>query len=248
MKTMSEPPVRGYRSSIGGTGRPGFSVRLEQTDLFIRADRDLTGQAFDLVRTGRSRILSYAERHEIFLTSLKSLPLDPLAPSPVREMLEAADRARVGPMAAVAGAMAEFVGVGLRPFSPGGVIVENGGDIFIQTSSEITVGLFAGTSPLSLRLGLRIPPSESSLGVCTSSGSVGHSLSYGKADAAVVVADSTALADAAATALGNRVASRADIEPALAWTLSLKGVRGAIVILNDRIGLRGDLNLVELSS
>jgi len=235
-----------YRSAVRGTGLTGFSVSLQQTDLFIRAEQDLTGQALDLVRAGRDRIMSWADQHDNFLTALEPLPEDPLAPPPVREMLAAAGAARVGPMAAVAGALAEFVGHGLEPLSPRGVVVENGGDIFIRVAGEIIVGLFAGKSPLSMRLGLSFAPSQTPLGVCTSSGTIGHSLSLGRADAATVVADSTALADAAATALGNRVRKNRDIEPSLEWVINLKGVRGAVVVLDDKIGLSGDLNLVEI--
>ncbi|MBU2548335.1 MAG: UPF0280 family protein [Proteobacteria bacterium] len=243
---MSEPKGHAYRRRVRAGGLAGFAVRVEQTDLFVRASRDMTDETYDLVRRGRERIESWAAGRPEFLTSLHPLPSNRLAPSPVREMLEAGRTAGVGPMAAVAGALAEFVGLRLIPASPEGVIVENGGDVFLQTADPVTIGLFAGVSKLSLRLGLRIEPRDMPAGVCTSSGRLGHSLSLGRADAATVVGASAALADAAATALGNRVREVREIEPALEWVLSLEGVRGAAVVLGDRLGFLGDLDLVAL--
>jgi hypothetical protein len=235
-----------YRERVRTSGLTRFQVRVEQTDLFIRAERDFTEEARALAVMGRSRIIAWAETHPGFLTSLAPLLPDPLAPSPVREMLAAGSAAGVGPMAAVAGALAEFVGRPLLAASPGGVIVENGGDVFLALSSPAVVGLFAGPSVLSGRLGLVLSPGQMPAGVCTSSGTVGHSLSFGRADAAVIVARSAALADAAATGLGNRVQGPADIEPALAWALGVEGVSGAVVILGERVGLRGELELTEI--
>ena len=235
-----------YRNRIKAGGLVGFRVVIEQTDLYIRAARDLTGRAFELAAEGRGRIEDWAARDPEFLTSLEPRPPSSLAPLPVREMLSAGISAGVGPMAAVAGALAEYVGRGLKSLSPQGVIVENGGDVFLDVEEGVTVGLFAGISALSLKLGLSLAPDQTPAGLCTSSGTVGHSLSLGRADAATVLAETGALADAAATALGNRIRTAGDIEPALAWVLGIAGVRGAAVVLGDRIGLLGDLNLVSI--
>ncbi|MEW6267145.1 MAG: UPF0280 family protein [Thermodesulfobacteriota bacterium] len=239
--------VEDYRRLVRVGRLVGFSVRVEQTDLFIRAAVDLTAQAYDLVVAGRRRILDWAGQQPDFLTSLEPLPLAAAAPPPVKEMLAAGARAGVGPMAAVAGAMAEFVGRGLKPSSPEGIIVENGGDVYLDAAGQVVIGLLAGRSPLSLRLGLLLTPDSMPVGVCTSSATVGHSLSLGRADAATVVADTAALADAAATALGNKVLRPDDIEPALDKTLALPGVRGAVVVMGEKIGLLGDLEIVPLS-
>ncbi len=106
------------------------------------------------------------------------------------------------------------------------VIVENGGDIFLKTSQAATVALYAGNSPLSLKVGILLAAAMTPLGVCTSSGTVGHSLSLGRADAACVLAADTALADAAATALGNRVKVPDDIPAALEWLSNTPGYFG----------------------
>lgn len=245
MKNGPSPDT--YRRHVRSRGLIGFSVRVAQTDLYIQAEKNLTSEALELITIGRNRIEQHAASDPEFLTSLKPRPDSAAASSPVREMLQSGWAANVGPMAAVAGAMAEFVGRGLLPLSPGGAVVENGGDIFLATKSDVTVGLFAGESPLSMRLGIIVPPEKTPLGICTSSGTVGHSLSLGRADAATVVALTSALADAAATALGNRIRNADDIEPSLNWALSIPGVFGAVAIVGESIGFQGDLALAPIS-
>ncbi|MBP5165761.1 MAG: UPF0280 family protein [Oscillospiraceae bacterium] len=144
-------------------------------------------------------------------------------------------------MAAVAGAVAEHVGRALSGLSEE-VIVENGGDVFLIGRRERTVAIYAAESPLSGLLGVTVLP-QGGMGVCTSSGTVGHSLSLGRADAAVVIARSCALADAAATRLGNLVRAPDDIEDALERICSVKDVLGALVIIGDRMGAKGDVRL-----
>lgn len=148
-------------------------------------------------------------------------------------------------MGAVAGAVAEYVGRDLLAYSEE-VIIENGGDIFIRTTFPLTVAILAGGSPLSGKLGVRIDSPESPVGVCTSSGTVGHSLSLGRADAAVVISASAALADAAATAIGNRVSDKADIASATHLGENIDGVLGVAVILDDKMGAWGQVELVRL--
>jgi ApbE superfamily uncharacterized protein (UPF0280 family) len=159
-------------------------------------------------------------------------------------MADAGRRAGVGPMAAVAGAIAERVGRGLIGHG-GDVIVENGGDVFVRTSRERTVGVHAGRSALSGGLVLRVGPDEAPFGVASSSATVGPSLSFGKADAAIVVAASATMADAAATALCNRVRTRGDLEAAVGWAARLPEVRGAVVILGEQLAAQGQIVFAE---
>jgi len=189
---------------------------------------------------------SYLTAHPGFLEALAPWPEDPFAPPVAREMLAAAAKVGVGPMAAVAGALAARVGQALAPLSPE-VIVENGGDIFIQVQQPATIALVAGKSPLSGRVGLKIDPAWGPLGVCTSSGTVGHSLSFGKADAACVIAANAAFADAAATALGNRVPDAAAIPAALEWAGTIPEILGAVVIVGEKLGVWGQVELAPLS-
>jgi hypothetical protein len=135
------------------------------------------------------------------------------------------------------------VGRGLRRYSPQ-VIVENGGDIFLQLDRPAIIALYGGPhSPFSRRLVIEVGSAGVPIGVCTSSGTVGHSLSFGKADAVVTVADSAALADAAATAICNRTQKAQDIEPVLADEKKRGKLRGLLVVVGETLGAWGEISL-----
>ncbi len=236
---------RTYRDFASSGTQVAFSALWKETDLYIKAQTHLDKQAHSAILQGRKDIEDYIKKRPEFKTSLKPLPFDRDAPPIVREMLKAAAHVSVGPMAAVAGAIAESVGKALQVFSPE-IIVENGGDIYLAIKEEITVGIFAGESLLNMKLGLRIPAGETPCGICTSSGTVGPSLSFGKADAVTVWAASTALADTTATALANRITTIEDIKPTLKQAANIPDIKGILVILGDQIGLWGAMDLVKL--
>lgn len=227
--------------------RPGdlvsFSVTVKETDLFILAGEDLGEAARELVMTSRYRLEEYIAAHPDFVSSLEPLPEDPLAPPLVREMLRAGISAGVGPMAAVAGAIAEETGRGLSSLSRE-LAVENGGDLFLMGEQERTVALFTGDGKLDAGLGLRIRPGGG-IGIGTSSGTFGHSLSLGEASTATVVAPSAALADASATAVGNAVQGKHGVEKGIELARGIQGIAGVIVVQDGRVGAWGDLELVE---
>jgi ApbE superfamily uncharacterized protein (UPF0280 family) len=160
-------------------------------------------------------------------------------------MTDAATAVGIGPMAAVAGTIAEAVARDLSRLSEK-VMVENGGDLYLMGGDPRRVGIWAGHSPLTNRVGLEIDP-EDGVAICTSSGTVGPSLSFGKVDAAVVISRSGALADATATELGNRVSGPDDVESALDWALSVTGVTGAVVVLGEAIGIKGNVQLIPIA-
>jgi hypothetical protein len=145
-------------------------------------------------------------------------------------------------MAAVAGVIAECVGRELLSFSPE-VIVENGGDLFLKILKTRLVGVYAGRSSFTGRIALEIKPEETPLGVCTSSGTVGHSLSLGNADAVIVLSPSCALADAAATAIGNLVKGADGISLGIEFAQGLEGLKGVVIIKDDKIGLWGRVRI-----
>lgn len=237
---MYEP--RTYRAWTQWAGLVSFRVVVKETDLAVRACRDLQAEARTATAACRAELEAYIARHPQFLTALEPLDVADDAPPLVCEMASAARLAGVGPMAAVAGGIAESVGRVLASISPD-VIVENGGDIWLRLTRPGLVGVYAGRSPLTGRIAFEVWPEDTPLGVCTSSGSVGHSLSFGRADAAVVFAPSAALADAVATAMGNRVRAPADIDGALDWAKRIPGVAGLVVILGERLGLWGDVRI-----
>ncbi len=234
---------RTYRNKILNHDLLSYQVKVRETDLYISSDSDLKQEALRSVHTYRSHLESYIKSHPDFLTSLTPLGRDELAPDIVRDMLRASRMAGVGPMASVAGAIAERVGYDLLSITPN-VIVENGGDIFLKSMKEITVGIFAGDSPLSNKIALRISPSDTPVGICTSSATVGPSLSFGRADAVCVKSRSASLADAAATAIGNVSKTKADIRKAISLGSGIKGVLGILIILGAEIGVWGKMELI----
>ena len=234
---------RTYRNKIIRDSLTSYQVKVRETDLYISSDVDMKQAALQSVQKYRGHLESYIKIHPDFLTSLTPIDQDHLAPDIVRDMLRVSSMAGVGPMASVAGAVAEYVGRDLLPQTLN-VIVENGGDIFLKTLNEITVGIFAGDSPLSEKIALRVRPSETPLGICTSSATVGPSLSLGRADAVCVKSRSASLADAVATAVGNVCKSKSDIRKALALGSGIAGVLGILIIMGGELGAWGEMELM----
>lgn len=212
----------------------------------IHATRPLEDITKELILKYRGYIEAYICQNPGFAKTLRPWRLSGPAPLIVKDMAAAGEKVGVGPMAAVAGAMAEHVGHELLAHSKE-VIVENGGDVFLKTDGPVTAGIFAGSSPLSLRIGLRIDSGSKPLAVCTSSGTVGHSISMGKADAVCVVSGSCSLADAAATFIGNRVQSKTDIQQVLDFGKRIEGVTGVVIVIGDALGMWGELEVVPLN-
>lgn len=240
MLLMYQPKT--YRHWIRDTGLVSFNVTVKETDLYIRAWRNLRRKALKAILKCRASIEGYIGRYPSFLTTLEPFPVQEDAPRIIREMSRAAGAVSVGPMAAVAGAIAECVGKELLSFSPE-IIVENGGDIFLKITEKRSVGIYAGESPLSGKVALEIEPEETPLGICTSSGTVGHSLSFGRADAVVALAPSTSLADAAATAIGNLVREATDIARGIEFAQRVDGLRGVVIIKYDKMGVWGAVRI-----
>lgn len=240
---------RDYRAVPDRGDLISSSATIKDTDLHILADREVSSLAQELALRYRLQIEKYIEKFPEFARALAPLPPDALAPPIVREMLAAGSAAGVGPMAAVAGVIAEYVGRGLLQSGCLEVIVENGGDIYIHRNRDCTVAIFAGESPLSLRVGVKLARLVLPMAVCTSSGTVGHSLSLGLADSVTVLARSTALADAAATRLGNEIGRSPGghgMKKALEKSRDIGGVLGVVVICREKIGAVGEVELVRI--
>ena len=236
---------RTYRNLVKTDDLVQFEVIVKETDLLVRTERDLSKETRESVLKYRHQLETYIAMNPEFQKSLVPLTDDPYAPEIAREMIETSRLACVGPMAAVAGAMAERVSKDLLKLSKE-VIVENGGDIYLATSKERTIGIYAGDSPLSLKIGIVISPEETPLGICTSSGTVGPSLSFGKADAVCILSKSAALADAAATAAGNVIKEKKDIELGLRVGKEIAGVQGILIIVQEKMGVWGKIKLAQL--
>ena len=246
---MQQPGPRYSDHTYRKWARPkdliSYRVVIKETDLLVSSSKDLRAQAKERVHHYRRQLEDYMRNDPHFLSTLLPYPEDPFAPDIIKEMISATRMFGVGPMAAVAGAIAQFVGKDLLPYA-NEVIVENGGDIFLNTSKTVTVSIFAGNSPLSGKLGLVIPAEQTPLGVCTSSATVGHSLSLGRADAICIVAGSASIADAAATAFGNRMTSTFKLKGEIDSVREYKEIKGGVVILGKTMATWGEIELTEL--
>jgi ApbE superfamily uncharacterized protein (UPF0280 family) len=237
---------RSYRLWVRDKDLTSFSVAVKETDLYVRASSNLKSTTYELVQKYRSMLEDYIEQHPRFATSLKPMSVARKVPDIIREMAAATKKVGVGPMASVAGAIAQFVSQELLGYSPE-VIIENGGDIYMKSLKDRTVGIYAGRSPLSGKLGLEIRADETPLGVCTSSGTVGHSLSFGKADAVVVTSSSAILADAAATAIGNIISSPDDFPKGIEFAQNIEGLLGVVIIKDDKMSVWGKITLRSIA-
>jgi len=240
-------PDRGYRGALApGKGETSFSVVVEESDLRITATRDLSGEIAPYLTLLRGELKNYILLHPEFATSLTPLPNDPAAPPLVRTMLEAAMHCQVGPMAAVAGAVAQATADRFAAHSPD-ILVENGGDIYMHSTRERLVALLA--KPVQgARLALRLSSGDFPAALCGSSATIGHSLSFGRADLVSVKARSGALADAAATTLGNLAQSGSHLPLVLerAQELARFGITGVFAQVDDTVGVWGDMELAVL--
>ncbi|MFH1479429.1 MAG: UPF0280 family protein [Candidatus Omnitrophota bacterium] len=233
---------RFYRKWVGSDDLILQEVKVDETDLYISSSVNVEGQARESIIRYRSYIEDHIKADPDFRDSLKPIENNDLAPVIIKDMIYYSRLAGVGPMAGVAGAIAECVGKELLKYSKE-IIVENGGDIFIASQKTRNIAVFAGESILSRKISIKITPGPAPLGVCTSSGTVGHSLSFGNADACVIISKSTILADTVATAAANRVRAKEDIEGALKFAMSVDGVKGALIIYKKELGLSGDIEI-----
>lgn len=194
----------------------------------------------------KSRLLieNYISKNPFFEVTLESFDLDLTAPPIVQKMIQAGNRFEIGPMSAVAGAIAEDAVLKMKESGAKFAFVDNGGDIAVFNSTEkpITVGVYTG-GPHFQTLGFSIEPSDSVYGICASSGTVGHSISFGISDAAVIFSKNVTLADAAATALGNALKEpgKENIEKAFSVLSEISEIDGAVLIEGENIGFYGKI-------
>lgn len=236
---------RFYRSAVASDLNK-FRVAVGESDLWILASADIQAQVKKLLTLYRRHLKEYIHNYPGFAATLQPYPADHEAPELVQKMITASAKAGVGPMAAVAGAIAGLIGRDLKNNCPE-LIIENGGDIYLHTKTPRTISIYAGQSIFSLKLGLQLPPQPDGLGVCTSAGTVGPSLSLGRADAAVIISPDAALADAVATAAANRVQKISDLPAAIELARAVPGITGAVVIKGDKMAAWGSVDLVPLN-
>ncbi|MFH1645034.1 MAG: UPF0280 family protein [Candidatus Omnitrophota bacterium] len=238
--------ARIYRRYSNPEDLTTFRIVEGESDLFIAAEKDLSHQTAEYLNRLRSDLDSYIYTRPEFKESLEPIDFDEKAPQIVKNMLICSSKVGVGPMASVAGAIAGLLGEHLLQYSSQ-IIIENGGDIYISSDKKRRLCVYAGKSCFSERIAIEIGPEDTPCGICTSSGTVGHSHSFGKADAVVVISRNADLADAAATQICNKVKIDSDIEKAIDWGKGIDGLNAILIVLKNRIGVWGNIKLVDIS-
>ena len=246
---MERAEPRFYRQTMGKERFTSFVVSYKDSDLWIGIDKKsyndtMASFALNKLIALRNELENYISQKPKFASSFSPLPIDTNASDFIRQMYLAAQIAHTGPMAAVAGTFSENMGKAIQSeFAIQEIIVENGGDIYLSLKSGLILSVYAGKSPLTGKIALEINAADTPLGICTSAGTVGPSTSFGKADAVMVACHNTALADALATAIGNKVKSANDIEPQLEIIESQPEIISLLIIANGKIGIKGKFEL-----
>lgn len=247
-KSPSYQP-RLYREAMGNSRWISFRSAYMETDLWVAIDREHYRE--DAIRFTMDRILCYREilekhiaNHPEFRDSLTPVMAPGGAHPLITAMSEAALKTGTGPMSAVAGAVAEYVCRDLlAEYEADEVIVENGGDIFLNLTAPVSVAVHAGDSPLSEKIALQVKPDETPLSLCCSSGTVGHSLSFGMADACMIGCRSGAEADAFATAFCNKVKNSGMVHEITEKALEHPQILSVVIIAGDKLGLGGRIEV-----
>jgi len=239
---------RYYRQWIKTTDLIKTRIKIEETDLLIlsRTKIDLKFTKEKVYRL-RQDIKDYIAKDKRFAVSLKPLTVELYVPPIIKLMAQASKSANVGPMAAVAGSVAQLLAEDLKNLGYSELIIENGGDIFLtKQKKERLIAIFAGGSKFSGKLSLLIKPNKTPCGICTSSATFGHSLSFGNADSVVILAKDAALADAVATATCNLVKSSNDFKKAINFAKKIVGVFGILIILGSNLASWGKIEIKKL--
>jgi len=247
LKTYND---RAYRQQFRSDRWQGFVARYKETDVWVGVDkksfhREMPEFAEQFIRVLRDEADAYLKKDLQYRLSLVPHIAQNSAPKILKEMSEISVRTGVGPMAAVAGAFSAYIAQELKKhFKIDEIIVENGGDIYVDIQNHIDVAIFAGESPLSEKIGLRIDAKESPLGICTSSGTVGPSFSFGKADAVMIACKDAALADAYASVFANKIQTSDDINPVLQQIEREKDILSALIVKDEKLGIIGRFEMV----
>ena len=215
---------------------------LKETQCTIISDKKKAIRAaIESIKRNRQELEIYAEANPKFLYSLKPIeaPEKPLA---AKLMALAGEKADVGPMAAVAGVIADLAVTDMITAGCEVAVVEDGGEISAQSNISVDIAVAVGEEPLSKKFGFRLI--EFPIGVATSSGRFSHALSFGDAEAAIVFCKTASLADAAATAVGNVVKGEdvnSAIKAGIRTGLSIDGVEGVMIIYKGQVGTAGKI-------
>ncbi|MDK2781891.1 MAG: uncharacterized protein PWR13_919 [Archaeoglobi archaeon] len=218
-------------------------VKIRETVATLELEERFIEEAERIIKMLRGELEAYILRDPIFYVTLE--PHEPLedAPEIVRRMCEAGELFNVGPMASVAGAISQMTMERLAELGCRDGFIENGGDIAMINERRRKIEVYHGRG--NFRIILEFPSSDEIIGICTSSASIGHSISFGVANAATVIAEDAIIADAGATALCNQ-ATPENFEDVLREITSVRGVLGALVVFDDFFSACGELPEIKV--
>jgi hypothetical protein len=218
-------------------------ISIEETHINLTTDLKKHGLYYFILKE-RQELKNYIIKHQDFQLSLEPVRVEE-APLIVKMMARAGRFAEVGPMAAVAGSIAQLSMGYLINEGAKMAIIDNGGDVALKTNKDVIIGVYAGDSSLSGQMGFKLKHEKTPMGVCTSSGTVGHSMSFGRSDSVTVFADEASVADALATSIANEVMGDIDsvaIQNGLSRADDFREyMRGVLIIVGESAGMVGKI-------
>ena len=236
------PTERFYRNLIKVENLKKFVVKVKETDILVFAEKNLKKEIEEEVKKQREILERYIKIHPEFYFSFS--PVEVESDEEIIKLMSLSSKlTKTGPMASVAGAIAEIIGRKFLPQSEQ-IFIENGGDIFMNLKNEVKIGIYAGKSPFSMKIGIKIKR-ENPVGIATSSGTVGHSFSYGDADAVTVISNSSAFSDGAATYFGNLVKGKIDKELIERELNDFPFIEGMLIIRGKELFVWGKIELIK---
>ena len=236
------PAERFYRNLIKVENLKKFVVKVKETDILVFAEKNLKKEIEEEVKKQREILERYIKIHPEFYFSFS--PVEVESNEEIIKLMSLSSKlTKTGPMASVAGAIAEIIGRKFLPLSEE-IFIENGGDIFLNLKNEVKIGIYAGKSPFSMKIGIKIKK-ENPVGIATSSGTVGHSFSYGDADAVTVISNSSAFSDGAATYFGNLIKGKIDKELIEREINDFPFIEGMLIIRRKELFVWGKIELIK---
>ena len=220
-------------------------INLGETHIRLKTDmanHDLINYIYSI----RSDLKSYIAKNQDFLLSMEPLKLnEENLPLIIKTMYKSSLKSDVGPMACVAGTISELSLNYLIENNSKNSIVENGGDIALINNKTALCGIYSNNEILGNEIAFEIRPRKRPLGICTSSGKIGHSISFGLSDSVTVIGDSPSIADGLATRIANDVTgetSEDKVANALETSENFREFfKGMLIICDDNIGTIGKL-------
>jgi ApbE superfamily uncharacterized protein (UPF0280 family) len=232
-----------YRNNVKTGEKYHWKITYQYSDLLLSSDKNIAGLTEEPVKEIYRYLHRCFKEDPSFLKSLSPVSVKPDYPEIIKKMCLLSAEFNVGPMAAVAGTVNEFLAEKLNKYC-GNLIIENGGDLYLRSKKDRILGVYAKNNYFKDGISMRIKAGQMPCGVCASSGTFGHSLSLGKCDLAVVLSKSAISADAAATAVANSIFSSDDIAASIERFKNYQGIDGLLLIKDDKIGLWGKIELI----